>query len=157
MTGEISLAIEIEDSRWQGIAGIENLLKKAAAATLSGQEAHEIACLLTDDQSMQDINKQWRGQGKPTNVLSFPAAKMGLPEGQPQPLGDIVMAFDTIQQEAHESGKSLDHHISHLMVHGVLHLLGYDHHTEEDAEVMESRERAILGTLGISDPYENER
>jgi probable rRNA maturation factor len=157
MTGGISLAIEIEDTRWNDIAGIERLLTAAAAATLPAGETREIACLLTDDQSIKDINKRWRGQDKPTNVLSFPAAQMALPPGEPQPLGDVVMAFETVERESRDSGKVLEHHVSHLMVHGILHLLGYDHGTDAEAEIMENKERAILASLGITDPYKNER
>jgi probable rRNA maturation factor len=157
MTGGISLAIEIEDTRWNDVTGIERLLTAAAVAALPAGEARTIACLLTDDQSIKDINKQWRDQDKPTNVLSFPAAQMALPPGEPQPLGDVVLAFETVAREAQESGKLLEHHVSHLMVHGILHLLGYDHGTDAEAEIMENKERAILGSLGITDPYENER
>jgi probable rRNA maturation factor len=111
----------------------------------------EVSVLFADDAFVQGLNARWRGQDKPTNVLSFPAAAPATP-GQ-RALGDIVLAYETVAREAHEAGKPFDHHAAHLLVHGLLHLLGYDHETDADATVMEAREVHILETLDIPDPY----
>jgi probable rRNA maturation factor len=101
---------------------------------------------LADDEALRELNARWRGKETATNVLSFPA-----PEGFG--LGDIALAFETVAAEAQAQGKSLAAHASHLIVHGFLHLLGYDHEDEGEAVEMEARERAILATLGVADPY----
>jgi probable rRNA maturation factor len=109
--------------------------------------------LFTSDAEMRILNRDFRGKDAATNVLSFPASPMTTPEGSETHLGDIALAFETIEREANEQGKPLLHHVSHLIVHGTLHLLGYDHDSEEAADAMEQRERNILATLGIPDPY----
>jgi probable rRNA maturation factor len=116
----------------------------------------EISVLLTDDVGIRSLNSQWRGIDKPTNVLSFPAAQMaraGGPEDAPRVLGDIAIAYETTRREAHDEQKPFDHHLSHLAVHGFLHLIGYDHENDDDAEAMETLEQRILAQLGIPDPY----
>lgn len=113
----------------------------------------EISVVLSDDEHVRELNKHHRGMDKPTNVLSFPAARAKAPAGAPRVLGDVVLAFETVQREAAEEDKRFEHHLSHLVVHGVLHLLGYDHEDDDEAEIMETREREILATLGIPDPY----
>ncbi|OEJ64319.1 rRNA maturation RNase YbeY [Magnetovibrio blakemorei] len=116
----------------------------------------EISVLLTNDAAVQVMNKNWRAQDKPTNVLSFAAPPSDdLPDGAPMLLGDIVLAFETLVQEAQEQGKPLADHFSHLMVHGMLHLLGFDHESEAQAQEMEPLEVSILAGLGISSPYED--
>ena len=115
----------------------------------------EVGVLFADDAFVRDLNARWRGQDKPTNVLSFPAAAPAVtkPAVQgPRALGDIVLAFETVDREAREAGKKFDHHAAHLLVHGFLHLLGYDHETDADATVMEAREVRILESLDIPDP-----
>ena len=115
----------------------------------------EIALLFTSDDAIAEINAEWRGKDKPTNVLSFPApADMPVPEGEPRPLGDIVLAHGVIAREAAEQGKTLRDHTTHLIVHGVLHLLGFDHEDDAEADEMEALEASILKGLGISNPYE---
>lgn len=109
--------------------------------------------MLSDNEHIRELNKHHRGMDKPTNVLSFPAARMKTPAGTPRFLGDIVIAYETVEREAAEEAKPFENHLSHLVVHGVLHLLGYDHEDEEEAETMESHERQILAKLGIPDPY----
>ena len=104
--------------------------------------------LLTSDEAVRDLNARFRRQDKPTNVLSFPAAQN--PENH---LGDIALAFETCEREAAEQGKSLAHHLQHLVAHGALHLVGYDHQSEPEAQVMEALEREILSGLGVPDPY----
>lgn len=130
---------------------------EAAAAMVDADTADaELAVMLTDDAGIRTLNKTWRGIDKATNVLSFPALQ---PEGaqddgdMPRMLGDIAIAYETTRSEADAEHKPFDHHLSHLAVHGFLHLIGYDHENDDDAEVMEGLEREILAQLGIPDPY----
>ena len=154
----MSVSIEVEDDAWQALAGLDALARTAVAAAFAGAKADSgegvVALLFTDDGTISGINAEWRGKDKPTNVLSFPAPDMPVPAGEPRPLGDIVLAHGVIAREAAEQGKTLHDHTAHLIVHGVLHLLGFDHETGEDAEAMERLEASILKGLGISDPYE---
>ncbi|WP_082659528.1 rRNA maturation RNase YbeY [Aureimonas sp. AU40] len=113
----------------------------------------EVSVTLTDDAEVREVNREWRGKDKPTNVLSFPMSDLS-PGDAPGPLlGDLVLAAETCEREAAEEGKSAADHVRHLLVHGMLHLLGFDHETDEDAEDMESAEIRILAGLGIPDPY----
>ena len=127
------------------------------ARALRGRDQVEIAVVLADDAEVRGLNADWRGQDKPTNVLSFPAMEPDdvtrQPPEMPVLLGDVVLAFETCAREAGEQGKSLGHHLAHLVVHGTLHLLGYDHETDEEAGVMEPLETHVLAGLGIADPY----
>ena len=112
--------------------------------------------VLTDDTGIRTLNNNWRGVDKPTNVLSFPALQPTGPVGPddaPRMLGDIAIAYETTRREADDEQKPFEHHLSHLAVHGFLHLVGYDHENDEDAEDMESLETEILALLGIPDPY----
>ena len=121
------------------------------------QKALEVALLFTDDQAIAEINAEWRGKNAPTNVLSFPApADMPVPAGETRPLGDVVLAYGVVAREAADQGKTLRDHTTHLILHGVLHLLGYDHEDDEEAEEMERLEAGILKGLGISNPYERQ-
>jgi probable rRNA maturation factor len=152
----IALDVEIEAEGWSGITGVEWLASRAAEAALAALPAPEAdleaTLLLTDDASVQELNRLWRGQDKPTNVLSFPA-DVESPAGEPRHLGDIALAYETVAREAASEGKALADHMAHLVVHGVLHLLGHDHETEVEAEEMERIETAALAALGIADPY----
>lgn len=154
----MTVSIEVEDDAWPALAGLDALATSAVAATLAHAKADSgdgvVALLFTDDATIAGINAQWRGKDKPTNVLSFPAPAMPVPAGEPRPLGDIVLAHGVIAREAAEQGKTLHDHVAHLIVHGMLHLLGFDHEIDEDAEAMERLEASILKDLGISDPYE---
>lgn len=127
----------------------------AAAAGLTLPTRVELAVKLADDSCQRRLNRDWRGRDRPTNVLAFPAWSPGenLPEAAPLPLGDVVLAFETVSREAREQRKDLVGHVSHLTVHGVLHLLGYDHGTPSDAARMETLEASILAGLGFPDPY----
>ena len=156
----------IEDPRWQE-AGLQDLAETAALATLThiglDPREWEIAVLACDDTRIATLNAAFREKPTPTNVLSWPsedrapetagvAPALPDPGGDPE-LGDIAIAYDTCTREAAEQAKPLDHHVTHLMVHGVLHLLGYDHIRDQDATLMETTEAAILGKLGLPDPY----
>ncbi len=134
---------------------LSNRIVRAAAKTLGLKKVppSELSLLFADDDTVRALNVKWRGKDKPTNVLSFPS--MALKPGDPLPatLGDIVLAFETASLEARRENKPLDNHVSHLVLHGFLHLLGYDHEDESEAEQMEELERHILETLAIPDPY----
>jgi len=126
--------------------------RRAGDGGVSGDT--EISLVLADDDMVQDLNHQYRDQNKPTNVLSFPQGDEGLaPDGEVRMLGDVVLAFQTTQREATDQGKTLSAHTSHLVVHGVLHVLGFDHESDAEADDMEALERNILATLKIADPY----
>jgi probable rRNA maturation factor len=137
-------------------AGIAERAVKAAAACLDPAPADgEVDVVLSTDDEVADLNRQWRGKPKPTNVLSFPAAAgTVLPPGEPRPLGEIILAAGVVAREAAEQRKPLEHHFTHLVVHGFLHIMGYDHENDEEAEQMESLEKEILANLGIPNPYE---
>jgi probable rRNA maturation factor len=120
------------------------------------KQAVEISLVFTDDDDIKGINAEWRGQDKPTNVLSFPAFPL-IPGGKPGPmLGDVILAEETLRREALDLGKPFDDHLTHLLVHGFLHLFGYDHMTDEEAAVMEGLEIRILAELGLENPYGDE-
>ena len=124
-------------------------------AGLPPQTVIEVAVSLADDALQQQLNRDWRGVDHPTNVLAFPAWTRGapIPPAAPLLLGDVVLAFETVVHEAEEQGKALADHLSHLIVHGVLHLFGYDHASEAEAVIMEALETSILAKLGVPDPY----
>jgi probable rRNA maturation factor len=145
---------------WQTEADVESVIHRAIATAAEMVEADvddaELAVMLTDDAGIRTLNRNWRGIDKPTNVLSFPALQPSGPHGPddaPRMLGDIAIAYQTTRKEADEEQKPFDHHLSHLAVHGFLHLIGYDHEKDDDAEAMEALETEILAQLGIPDPY----
>lgn len=151
----MNLEITIEDKDWKTVPNLRKLTRAAIKAALVDDDI-SISVLFTSDAEISDINKQWRGKAKPTNVLSFPvSAETPVPKGEPRPLGDIVMAYGAILREATEQKKPVANHVSHLIVHGLLHLLGYDHEIDAEAEIMEAREVEILKKLGIEDPYKS--
>ncbi len=113
----------------------------------------ELSIVLMDDETIRGLNDKWRGQAKPTNVLSFPAIELDRGAIPGPLLGDIVLSIDTTAREAIDNGISFSDHISHLVIHGLLHLLGYDHENDADAEQMESIEKVVLEQMGIKDPY----
>lgn len=113
----------------------------------------EVSLVLSDDGHVQELNRDWRGKDKPTNVLSFPAEGDFPMPGAPRLLGDIILAQETVAREALEQGKRFDHHLSHLVIHGLLHLLGYDHIEEDEAQEMEALEIKLLASMDIPDPY----
>jgi probable rRNA maturation factor len=144
---------------WQTEPDAEAVIHRAIEAAAEFADADvgeaELAVMLTDDSGIRTLNSNWRGIDKPTNVLSFPALQpaAGAPSDAPRMLGDIAIAYQTTRKEADDEAKPFDHHLSHLAVHGFLHLIGYDHENDDDAEAMESLETEILAQLGIPDPY----
>jgi probable rRNA maturation factor len=141
------------------------LCRRAARATLAGAASAGVgridfnvafAVVLADDALVRELNRRFRGKDEPTNVLSFPGDDVATPTGTPgtaRELGDVVLAYETIAREADEQSKPLVDHLAHLVVHGVLHLLGFDHETDREAARMEGLEIGILAGLGIADPY----
>jgi probable rRNA maturation factor len=143
--------IEIEDAAWTAaLPDAEALVRTACEAALAseGADGEGVSLLLTSDLAVQALNARFREQDKPTNVLSFPA-----PTNPERFLGDVALAFGTCAREAAEQGKPLAHHLQHLVAHGVLHLLGYDHMNDAEAQEMEGLERVVLAGLGVPDPY----
>ena len=145
---------------WQAEPNADAVIHRAieAAAEIADADVAgaELAVMLTDDSGIRTLNANWRSIDKPTNVLSFPALQPeggGGPDDAPRMLGDIAIAYETTRREDDDEQKPFDHHLSHLAVHGFLHLIGYDHENDDDAEDMESLEREILSSLGIPDPY----
>ena len=164
----LGVDVIIEAEAWQAVP-LEALAERAAAATLArlglDDGPWEIALLACDDARIAALNADFRGKPQPTNVLSWPSAERGAavpgetplaPDPADPELGDIALAFETCHRESGEAGRPLENHASHLIVHGILHLLGYDHDRDADAHLMEELEVEILGTLGISNPYATE-
>ena len=144
--------IEVEDAAWTAAepacAVLAEISARAVLSRLTPGREGGLVILLTDNPSVQDLNSRYLGKDKPTNVLSFPAAGSAGDH-----IGDIALAFGVCAAEADEQGKPLAHHLQHLVAHGVLHLLGYDHEDDADAVIMENLEREILAGLGVPDPY----
>ncbi len=197
MPDRVDIALSIEDERWEAsVVDVETLCARAARAALAAAHAQdpnwlpdgpiEMSVVLADDETVQELNKNYRGKDRPTNVLSFALyADGGGEEGEdegdeseeqdedepdegaddqdveflspdapvPVILGDVILAFETVEREAREQRKAFADHLAHLVTHGVLHLLGYDHIEDSEAEQMERLETQILSGLGIADPY----
>jgi len=158
MTLNIETALEAPG--WDRDFDPEELARKAIAAAAKGRKSMprgecEACVIFTADAHMRELNRDWRKIDKPTNVLSFPAAR---PPGSPAAvtLGDIFLGLETIRREAVEQGKSFRDHTAHMIVHGFLHLIGYDHMNAAEAELMEGEEIAILEGLGIGNPYDGD-
>ncbi|MEM1100606.1 MAG: rRNA maturation RNase YbeY [Pseudomonadota bacterium] len=155
---EYEIDIIVEDARW---GDLEPLAHRAVEAVFNGVGlVGDVALLAADDARVAELNAQFRGKPSPTNVLSWPTEERGAahPGGTPRApetreLGDIALAYETCAREAEAQGKPFAAHVTHLIVHGTLHLLGYDHETEADAALMEGLEVEILGNLGYPDPY----
>jgi probable rRNA maturation factor len=162
--------VVIEDARWAGV-GLEDLAQRAALATfaeLGLPVAGYTLCVMgCDDARIAALNADFRGKPNPTNVLSWPAEERGadiagnmpdLPQAgdvdDPNHLGDIAIAFDTCHAEAHAGNKPLKHHITHLVVHGVLHIFGFDHIRDPDGDLMEAVEARVMARLGLPNPYD---
>jgi probable rRNA maturation factor len=164
-TYNAAMDIEIDiEQPWPPTINWHALAERTAKA--ASQVAPELAhprltasILFTHDEDIRALNAEWRGKDKPTNVLSFPMIERSdlldlAPEGPPEMLGDIALAYETCAREADEKGIAIEHHAAHLIVHGLLHLAGYDHETgDEDAEAMEALETKALAVMGLADPY----
>jgi probable rRNA maturation factor len=165
----VKLEIAVRSKLWQKQRTAQSVVRKAvlAAAKAASTAPAELAIVLSHDSAIKTLNRDWRGKNTATNVLSFPAAPTGpspkagkssqksnrkFPRPTPY-IGDIVIAYQTTAREAAAEGKPFRHHLAHLAVHGFLHLLGYDHENDRDAEKMESLERRILERLAVPDPY----
>jgi probable rRNA maturation factor len=141
------IEVEVEEPAWEtALAGVAAIAQGAGEAALERDGG--VAVLLTDNETVRELNARFRAKDAPTNVLSFPAPAN--PEGH---LGDVALAYGVCAREAAEQGKTLAAHLQHLVAHGVLHLVGFDHETDGEAQVMEAREREILAGLGVADPY----
>jgi probable rRNA maturation factor len=155
------MAIEIDIAReaggWPAEDELRDCAEKAAGAVFCElaitDPASELSFLFTDDASIRILNRDWRSKDKATNVLSFPAFEVAPGSPLPPMLGDIILAFETVSAEAALEEKPFAHHLSHLIVHGLLHLLGYDHENDAEADEMEGLERRVLARLAIPDPY----
>jgi len=156
LPGGFQIDLSIEAGAWDEpvlVVLTERAVTAAfAVADLEVLENAEVSLLFTDDTAIRKLNAQWREKDKPTNVLSFPGSD---PQGDVYGplLGDIVFAQETVAREAVEMGIEFSDHLSHLIVHGLLHLFDYDHQENDEAELMESLEKAILASIGIDDPY----
>ena len=163
----IEIAIEA-DEEWDSSRSWDQIVRNAAEAAVAesafpqlatGERPVEISVRLTGDEQVRALNAEWRGKDKPTNVLSFPMAEIADLQSttfveQELLLGDIILARGVCEFEAAEKGVTFEDHATHLLVHGTLHLLGYDHHDDDEAADMEARETRALSRLGIADPYE---
>jgi probable rRNA maturation factor len=173
VTPSLRISVGIEKTGWKkslpDAARIARLAArravKASLATtqrrarmLAEQDVLALSLVLADDEAVRALNRDYRGKDKPTNVLSFAALDSGtipphLPAGMPLHLGDVILALETLKAEARAQRKTFRQHFTHLVVHGVLHLLGFDHERDQDARVMENLERNVLAGLGLPDPY----
>jgi probable rRNA maturation factor len=152
-TGASLIEVSVHCDGWTAACpAVAELAEGAARAALGGAVAGAVGIVLTDDAEQQWLNRTWRGKDRPTNVLAFPV-RGDAPAGAPVLLGDVVLAFETVAREAAEQQKPLADHLRHLVVHGLLHLLGFDHATDAEAAIMETREVEILQGLGVPDPY----
>ncbi|MBS0247270.1 MAG: rRNA maturation RNase YbeY [Proteobacteria bacterium] len=149
----VTADIVVESDLWQAEPRAEATVKASiAAAAAHSTQRGEVSILLADDSAVREINKQWRGLDKPTNVLSFPAAGTPATQGH---LGDIVIAYETLQRESEAEGRLFLHHLAHLTVHGFLHLIGYDHETDAQADEMEALESRIMVAMDLPDPWQD--
>jgi probable rRNA maturation factor len=156
---DLVIDVAVACAEWRRhLPGVERLCRDTARAALAGRAfgLAELSLMLTDDREIRELNRRWRGRDTPTNVLSFAAGPARPAPGAPVVLGDVVLAFETVQREALAQGKPLADHFRHLVVHGVLHLLGHDHEKTREAARMERLECEILARLGVPDPYRAE-
>ena len=164
-----TIDIVLESPLWKAQRGVRTVLQRAIGeaaamtavsggkAALAATSGGELAIVLTDDSAIRALNRDWRGKDQPTNVLSFPApAPSGSRPGQPgavRLMGDIVIAYETVEREARAEQRPFAHHLAHLAVHGFLHLVGHDHAVETEADAMEALEIAVLARLDVPNPY----
>ncbi len=153
----VDIDLSVQGGDWPPEAELGALAERVLAATsvkaADFPREGELSIVFTDDARIGQLNAEWRGIPHPTNVLSFPAPALSGPAQLAKPLGDIVLGFETMSKEAADAHLTLADHISHLLVHGLLHLIGYDHQEDAEAAAMELLETAVLAELGIADPY----
>lgn len=155
----VELEVSLDDDAWGDLCpGAEALAESAALAALAevapaAEAALAVGLVLTNDSEQRRLNRRYRGIDAPTNVLSFALAEDAPPPGAPLLLGDVVLACETVAREAAEQNKPFADHLQHLVVHGILHLLGFDHENDTEAAIMERQEVEILARLGVPDPY----
>ncbi|MFM9859864.1 rRNA maturation RNase YbeY [Pseudoxanthobacter sp. M-2] len=153
---EIAVDVVVDADGWPPeedlVALVETAVAAAAARAELEEGSAEVVVAFADDGRVRELNRDFRGKDSATNVLSFPAPD-GLPGPGPRALGDVILARETVAAEAAAEGKTLENHVRHLVVHGFLHLLGYDHETDAEAERMERLETEVLASLGVPDPY----
>lgn len=159
----LQVDVIVQSDLWKQHRNARTLVRRALAAAYDATGGNkrkapvkaEAAVVLADDAAIRVMNKQWRGQDKPTNVLSFPAPPVPArrPAGEARALGDIIIAYETLMREVASEEKTFSRHLTHLAVHGFLHLVGFDHENDTEATAMEQREREILAGLGVPDPY----
>jgi probable rRNA maturation factor len=149
-----AIDILVQSPLWSAQRGVKAVLRRAVteAATAAATGSGELAIVLTDDKAIRTLNRDWRRKNKATNVLSFPTSGIAAGGGSHH-LGDIVIAYQTTAREAEAEHKPFKHHLAHLAVHGFLHLVGYDHEADEQAETMEGLEIAVLARLRVPNPY----
>ncbi|MEE8333745.1 MAG: rRNA maturation RNase YbeY [Alphaproteobacteria bacterium] len=160
-TAGLHIIVEQRDAAWRdAVPRAEAICRRAAMESLREANADlpdgEVSIVLGDDALLRELNRDWRSIDAPTNVLAFPCDGPGPTETGPVLLGDVVISYQTAAMEAARDGKTIADHLVHLVVHGILHLLAYDHQTDAEARVMEVLETRILGTLHIADPYKDE-
>lgn len=153
--GRLQIDIFTEDGDWSVFEPVEEAIGAVAdvVARRFDLEDAEAAVALSSDERIRALNLAYRGKDKPTNVLSFPSGNVSVPAGSRRLLGDLILAAETVAREAAAEGKPPRHHLQHLVLHGLLHLLGYDHETEPEALEMEALEVELLAELGVPDPY----
>jgi probable rRNA maturation factor len=154
---KLTLEISIPSALWRGLPRARTIARETVAACIAEVEippgeGASVSICLSDDARVRELNARWRGMDRPTNVLSFPAARAG-GLGEAPVLGDIALAYETMTREAEASGVAPADHYRHLVAHGFLHLMGYDHQTDDEAGCMEALEMRILARLGVADPY----
>ncbi len=154
---KLTCEISVPSSLWRNLPRARAIARETIAACVDEigtglRNGSAVSLCLSDDATICELNARWRGIDKPTNVLSFPTAERRVDSAPPM-LGDIALAYETMAREAEASGVALVDHYRHLVAHGFLHLLGYDHRTDEEAERMEALEQRILARLGVADPY----
>jgi probable rRNA maturation factor len=162
----MTVDLVLEDARWGGLEALAEQACGAVMAHLGYGPDWEVSLLACDDARIAELNGEFRAKDRATNVLSWPSEERGAEHpgeapdraapdfpGEPLELGDIAIAYDTCARESEAAGKPMTDHVTHLLVHGVLHLLGFDHIRDKDAALMEGLEVEILGKLGLSDPY----
>ena len=155
---QLDIAIDVEAADWPPVHELETILDRVVAACfvelgLDPVQPSELGVTFTDDAHIAELNRHWRSKDGATNVLSFPLVEIAPGTELPPMLGDIVIAFETVAREAREQEKPFIDHLTHLLAHGLLHLVGYDHMDDDEAETMEALERRILERLAIPDPY----